>query len=258
MNYTVQNSASKIQAQDRLIVALDSDDIEAARRMARQLEGTAKFFKIGLVLQLASGVEGLIRDLIEDGKQVFLDYKYYDVQETLRKAVSRAAKLGASFLTIHGSSSLIRAAVEGKDNSALKLFTVTVLTSMDACDIAEMGYDRHSVEELVLFRARKALEAGCDGVIASGREAQAIKQIAGGKLLVVAPGIRPDGYPEDEQKRRVTAAQAIESGADYVVIGRPITAAINPVQAAEKFLVEMQTAFDRLESKSESHCYRGS
>jgi orotidine-5'-phosphate decarboxylase len=258
MHYNRANSAGKIQARDRLIVALDSEDVAAARQMVRQLEGTATFFKIGLVLQLAAGVEELIRNLIQDGKQVFLDYKYYDVQETLRKAVSRAAKLGASFLTIHGSSSLIRAAVEGKGNSELKLFTVTVLTSMDASDIAEMGYDRHSVEQLVLFRARKALEAGCDGVIASGREADAIKQIAGGKLLVIAPGIRPDGYPEDEQKRRATAAQAIEAGADYVVIGRPITGASNPVQAAEKFLDEMQTAFDRLESVTDAHCYRGS
>lgn len=235
---------SKIQAQDRLIVALDVDDIEAAEHMVRDLDGIVRFFKIGLVLQLASGVEGLIHGLIRDGKRVFLDYKYYDVEETLRKAVSRAARLGVSFLTVHGSSGLIKAAVEGKGDTDLKLFTVTVLTSMDANDIAELGYTQHTVEQLVIFRARKALEAGCDGVIASGREAESIKQMSGGNLLVVSPGIRSDGYPEDDQKRRVTAAQAIKAGADYLVIGRPITEATNPARVAREFLDEMQYAFD--------------
>ncbi|MGH9626061.1 MAG: orotidine 5'-phosphate decarboxylase / HUMPS family protein, partial [Bryobacteraceae bacterium] len=150
----------KIQAQERLIVALDLEDVDAAEKMVKELDGAVTFFKIGLVLQLARGVDGLIRELIGSGKQVFLDYKYYDVEETLRKAVSRASNIGVSFLTIHGSSGLMKAAVRGKGSSSLKLLTVTVLTSMDAADIAEMGYTKHSPEELVLFRARKALEAG--------------------------------------------------------------------------------------------------
>lgn len=237
---------TKIEAQDRLIVALDLEDVQAAERIVQQLHGTARFFKIGLVLQLASGVESFIRNLIAQGKQVFLDYKYYDIEETLRKAVSRAAKLGVSFLTIHGSSGLIKAAVDGKGQSQLKLLTVTVLTSMDAADIAEMGYSQVSVEALVLFRARKALEAGCEGVIASGREAEAIKRISDGKLLVVTPGIRPAQYPGDEQKRRATATHAIRAGADYLVIGRPITEAADPAAAAREFLDEMQAAFDAL------------
>src|SRR5712691_4498798 len=233
-----------IDAHDRLIVALDLPGIDEARNMIRDLEGVVNFFKIGLTLQLASGVEDLIRSLIADGKRVFLDYKYYDVPETLRKAVSRAAKLGVSFLTIHGPSELIRSAVESRAQSNLKLFTVTVLTSMDANDIAEMGYTNHSVDELVLFRARKALEAGCDGVIASGHEARMIKELSGSRLLVVTPGIRPADYPQDDQKRRTTAMSAISAGADYLVIGRPITDAPNPRQEAERFLQEMQEAFD--------------
>jgi orotidine-5'-phosphate decarboxylase len=234
---------SNIDARERLIVALDVDSIADAKKMVESLQGAASFFKIGLSLQLAPGVEDLIRSLIDQRKKVFLDYKYYDIAPTLKRAVGMAASLGVSFLTIHGSSALIRGAVAGKGNSNLKLFTVTVLTSMDVADIAEMGYTNHSVEDLVLFRARKALEAGCDGVIASGREAKAIKSILKGNLLVVTPGIRPDGYPEDDQKRRTTAREAIQAGADYLVIGRPITEAINPREESERFLGEMQAAF---------------
>ncbi|MCW5978666.1 MAG: orotidine-5'-phosphate decarboxylase [Bryobacteraceae bacterium] len=237
---------NRIDAKDRLILALDLPGVEEARRMVESLDGVVHFFKVGLALQLAPGVEAFIQSLIARQKQVFLDYKYYDVPETLRKAVRRAAGIGVSFLTIHGPASLIEAAVEGRGASSLKLFTVTVLTSMDAGDMAEMGYTRHSVEELVLFRARKALEAGCDGVIASGREAETIKAVAAGRLLVVTPGIRPEGYPQDDQKRRVNAADAIAAGADYLVVGRPIAGAPDPRRAAAAFLDDMQTAFDRL------------
>ena len=236
----------QVDARDRLIVALDLPSVEDAQDLVRSLDGAAHFFKVGLALQLASGAEALIRSLISEGKKVFLDYKYYDVPETLRKAVSRASKLGVSFLTIHGSSALIRAAVEAKAASDLKLFTVTVLTSMDADDMAEMGYTNHTVEELVLFRARKALDAGCDGVIASGREAKKIREISGDRLLVVTPGIRPEDYPGDDQKRRTTATQAILAGADFLVVGRPITDAANPRDAAQQFLDEMQRAFSQV------------
>lgn len=236
-------------ARDRLIVALDLADVEAARAMVQQLDGVVDFFKVGLTLQLAAGTQGLIEDLISSGKKVFLDYKYYDIAETLRKTVSRAAKIGVSFLTIHGSSVLIKAAVEGRGDSPLKLFTVTVLTNLDKADMAELGYSDHAVEDLVLFRARKALEAGCDGVIASGQEAKAIKELAKSlskSLLVITPGIRPDGTSEDDQKRRVTPAQAIAAGADYLVIGRPITGAkaVTPREAAVTILEEMQGALD--------------
>jgi orotidine-5'-phosphate decarboxylase len=235
-----------ISASDRLIVALDVPDVDAARRMVQELEGVASFFKIGLALQLAPGVEELIRSLIAAGKKVFLDYKYYDVPETLKKAVSQAGRLGVSFLTVHGPGDLVRAAVSGKGPSTLKLFVVTILTSLDAGDLSEMGYTHSSVEDLVLFRAGKALAAGCDGVIASGHEARKIKELTGKKLLVVTPAIRPEGYPEDDQKRRSTPKEAILAGADYLVIGRPITEAVNPRTAAQGFVAEMQKAFDTL------------
>jgi orotidine-5'-phosphate decarboxylase len=238
-------STPHINAHDRLIVALDLADIEEAQNMVRALEGAVSFFKVGLTLQLAPGVEQLIKSLIDEGKKVFLDYKYFDIPATLKTAVGRAASRGVSFLTIHGSSAVMRAAVEGRGNSDLKLFTVTVLTSWDKADLLEMGYSRHSVKDLVVIRARKALEAGIDGVIASGQEAQVIKQLSS-KLLVVTPGIRPDGYPEDDQKRRTTPSQAILAGADYLVIGRPITDASNPRRISEQILSEMQVAFDSL------------
>jgi orotidine-5'-phosphate decarboxylase len=233
-----------IQAKDRLIVALDVKDIDAARRVVDELDGAADFFKVGLTLQLAAGVEDFIRDLIKQGKRVFLDYKYYDISETLKKTVARASELGVSFLTIHGPSVLIRAAVEGRGSSNLKLFTVTVLTSLDAGDIAEMGYTNHTPEELVLFRAKKALDAGCDGVIASGREAAQIKALSKDKLLVITPGIRPDGYPDDDQKRKTTPGDAVSAGADYLVVGRPITGAKDLRAAAQEILDQMQAAFN--------------
>ena len=213
--------------------------------MVQQLDGVADFFKIGLTLQLAPGVESLIREVISSGKKVFLDYKYYDIAETLRKTVSMAAKLGVSFLTIHGPGTLVKAAVAGRGNSPLKLFTVTVLTNLDKSDMAEMGYSEHTIEQIVLHRASKALEAGCDGVIASGQEAEALRKLSK-SLLIVTPGIRPDGSPEDDQKRKVTPAQAILCGADYLVIGRPITAPPEgtPREAAVRIAAEMQAAFD--------------
>ena len=237
---------SRIEARDRLIVALDLPDVPAAKRMVEQLEGVATFFKVGLSLQLAPGVNDLIHSLLSSGKKVFLDYKYYDVPETVKKAVSQAARLGVTFLTIHGTSDIIQAAMNGKRGSSLKLFTVTVLTSMESGDLAEMGYVNTTVEEMVVFRARKALDAGCDGVITSGREAGKVKACCGERLLVVTPGIRPEGYPEDDQKRKVTAAQAILAGADYLVIGRPITDEADPRKAAQQILEQMQQAFDSI------------
>jgi len=233
----------RIDASARLIVALDLNSVQEAREMVQKLDGVVSFFKVGLTLQLARGVEDLIQSLIDSGKRVFLDYKYYDIPATLRLAVKRAAERGVSFLTIHGSSSLMRAAVEGRAGSNLKVFAVTVLTAMDKSDLLEMGYAHHEVKDLVTVRASRAIDAGLDGVIASGQEAAMIKAIPG-KLLVVTPGIRPDGYPEDDQKRKTTPRQAIQAGADYLVIGRPITDAPDPRSASRLIVTEMQEAFD--------------
>lgn len=235
----------RIDASARLIVALDLNSVQEAKDLVRRLDGVVSFFKVGLTLQLARGVEDLIQSLIDGGKRVFLDYKYYDIPATLRLAVKRAAERGVSFLTIHGSSSLMRGAVEGRAGSDLKVFAVTVLTSMDKDDLLEMGYSHHEVKDLVTIRAKRAVEAGLDGVIASGQEAALIKAISG-KLLVVTPGIRPDGYPEDDQKRKTTPKQAVLAGADYLVLGRPITHAPDPRQASEQIIAEMQEAFDAL------------
>jgi orotidine-5'-phosphate decarboxylase len=251
-----------MDAKERLIVALDLPDINAARSMVAELDGVVDFFKIGLTLQLAEGAEGFIQELLKAHKRVFLDYKYYDIPETVRQAVKRAAEIGVTFLTVHGSSEIMREAVKGRNagnaNSThpfkLRLFTVTVLTSMDTDDIAEMGYTRHSVQDLVLFRARKAFEAGCDGVIASALEAEQIKKEFK-TLWVASPGIRGSGSPSDDQKRKATPREAIEAGADYLVLGRLIT---DPKEysgydtsreAAQAILVEMQAAIEKRGSK---------
>jgi len=231
-------------ASDKLIVALDTDSIEEARPLVNELDGIVHFFKIGLGLQLDSTTNEFIRELISREKKVFLDYKYLDIEATIERAVSRAARVGVSFLTVHGNSSIIQAAVRGRGASDMKVFAVTVLTSMDGSDVMEMGYNC-PVEELVLHRASQTVKWGCDGVIASGREAALIREQVGNKLLITTPGIRPQGYGTDDQKRTMTPKDAIEAGADYLVIGRPIIGARNPRQAAIEIVAEMQEALDR-------------
>ena len=234
----------KENASDKVIVALDTDSIEEARPLVKELDGIVDFFKIGLGLQLDSTTNEFIRELISGGKKVFLDYKYLDIEATIERAVSRAAKVGVSFLTVHGNSSIIQAAVRGRGASDMKVFAVTVLTSMDGSDVMEMGYNC-PVEELVLHRASQTVKWGCDGVIASGREAALIRKQVGNNLLITTPGIRPQGYGTDDQKRTMTPKDAIEAGADYLVIGRPIIGARNPRQAAIEIVAEMQEALDR-------------
>ncbi len=232
-----------LNARDRLIVALDVPRVADARDLIERLEGVVNFFKIGLELQFEAG-SAFIQELVRYGKRVFLDYKYFDVEETVRRAVAQAATLGISFLTVHGNGRTIQAAVEGRGSSPLKILSVTLLTSLDASDIRELGFEC-SVEELVLHRAKKALEAGCDGVIASGQEASSIRSLARDRLLIVSPGIRPEGAGQNDHKRSATPTQAIEAGADYLVVGRPIRDAGDPKEAARKIIEEMQGAFDR-------------
>lgn len=228
---------------DRLIVALDVRTPGEARRLVEQLDGVVSTFKIGLQLQLATDL-AFIRRLVGSGKRVFLDYKYYDIGRTVREAVAQAADIGVSFLTVHGNGDIIRAAVEGKGASDLNILSVTVLTSLDERDIREMGF-ACPVGDFVLRRAHMAMEAGCDGVIASGQEARQIREQIGHHLLIVAPGIRPDGEPVWDQKRVTTPTEAISAGADYLVLGRPIHEARDPASKAEAVIAEMRTAFER-------------
>ncbi|MBO0733458.1 MAG: orotidine-5'-phosphate decarboxylase [Methylocapsa sp.] len=228
------------QAREKLIVALDFSTISEAERMVERLGDEVNFYKVGLGLQLAGG-DTFAKSLLKKQKHVFLDYKYFDIEETIRNAVARAAELGVTFLTVHGAGGILSAAVEGRGNSHLKILCVTVLTSLDAEDIKEMGFDCN-VEELVIHRAIKAMNAGCDGVIASALEAAEIKKKTGNKLMIVSPGIRPEGSPPGDQKRTATPCEAIRAGADYVVIGRPITQAADPKGRASEIIKEMASA----------------
>jgi orotidine-5'-phosphate decarboxylase len=189
-----------------------------------------RFYKVGLELFSAGGYFELIEWLAGRGCKVFADLKLYDIPETVRRAVANLRSSGATFLTVHGHRSVMEAAAAEK--GGLKILAVTVLTSFDQRDLEEMGATR-TVEELVLARARGAAESGCDGVIASGMEAPALKKAFGDRLLVVTPGIRPAGdRPSDDQKRAVDAAQAFANGADYIVVGRPVRQAADPRAAA--------------------------
>jgi orotidine-5'-phosphate decarboxylase len=228
------------EAREKLIVALDYWDIKDAIKLVKDLGDEVSFYKVGLGLQLAGG-DSFAKELIQQGKRVFLDYKYLDIEETIKSAVKRAAELKIDFLTVHGVAGILKAAVEGRGSSSLKILCVTVLTSMDAEDIKEMGF-QCNVEELVLARAKKALDAGVDGVIASAREAAEIRKQTSNKLMIVSPGIRPQNSAPDDQKRVATPSEAIHAGADYLVIGRPITQAADPKQAAKDIISEMAAA----------------
>jgi orotidine-5'-phosphate decarboxylase len=227
-------------AREKLIVALDFWKIEDARKLVRDLGDDVSFYKIGLGLQLVGGNE-FAKELIAEGKRVFLDYKYYDIEETVQRAVAQAAELKITFLTVHGVASIMKAAVAGRGNSDMKVFGVTVLTSMDAEDIKEMGFECN-VEDLVIARAKKALEVGLDGVIASALEAAELRKQTSNKLMIVSPGIRPSGGARHDQKRVATPFEAMRAGADYLVLGRPIYAADDPKAAALAIIREMADA----------------
>ena len=238
-----------IKGKDRLIVALDMPEVDKAKEMVTQLDGIVSFFKVGIILHIGDGLQIVDWIIKEQKKKVFLDLKYYDIENTVREAVKSIATKRVSFLTVHGNGDIMRGAVEGKKGSDLKIFAVTVLTSLDDKDIEEMTGIKSTVENLVLHRAKNALEHGCDGVIASGKEVREIKERYKDKLLIVTPGIRLKGEPKDDQKRIATATEAIEAGADYLVIGRPIIKAPNPRKAAESFIKEMDIAFQKRNNK---------
>lgn len=226
---------------DRLIVALDRTTVGEAKEIVEKLEGVVSFFKIGLWLQFAEGIDGLITSLVKFDKKLFLDAKMYDVPETVRRAVATAVQRGASFVTVHGDENIIKAAVEAKAGSQLKIFAVTVLTSLDDSALYEMGY-RLTAKELVLLRARKAASCACDGIIASADDdPDQIRMLAGSDgLLIATPGIRRAGDNPHDQKRTATPREAIANGADYLVVGRPIYEEADPLQAAIDIIEEMR------------------
>lgn len=222
--------SSPIPREERLIVALDVPTVDEARRLVERIGDGARFYKIGLELMTSGGYFELLDWLAKRGHRVFADLKFYDIPETVRRAVANLRDRGATFLTVHGHRSVMEAAA--KEKGALQVLAVTVLTSFDQRDLDEMGATV-SVEQLVLARAKGAVESGCDGVISSGLEAPVIKQAFGSKLKVVTPGIRPvTNKPSDDQKRTVDVAQAFANGADYIVVGRPIRDAADPAAAA--------------------------
>jgi orotidine-5'-phosphate decarboxylase len=228
---------------ERLIVALDVAGVAEAKALVGRLDGIVSFFKIGLWLQFAPGVDDLIEGLIGAGKKVFLDAKMFDIPQTVGQAVAVAARRKVSFVTVHGDERIMRAAADARGDSALKVFAVTVLTSLDDDALREMGYGV-GARELVEMRARKAVECGCDGIIASANDdPDAIRRLARmPSLLIATPGVRQADGSVNDHKRTATPGEAIRNGADYLVVGRPIVAAADPVAAAQSFILEMENA----------------
>ena len=229
-----------LPARERLIVALDLPSTAAAEQVIAQLGDAATFYKIGYQLGFAGGL-GLAQDLVRAGKRVFLDMKLHDIGNTVGKGVESVAKLGATFLTVHAYPQTMRAAVEARAGSGLRLLAVTVLTSYDDHDLAEAGY-QVGVEDLVADRAQRAQEIGIDGIVCSPAEAGPLRLMLGSEMLLVTPGIRPAGVAANDQKRITTPAQAIAAGADYLVVGRPIVASDDPKRAAQAIVADMAAA----------------
>ena len=229
-----------MSARDRLIVGLDVPTIAEAEKVVRTLGSTALFYKIGYQLVFAGGLE-FARDLAKDGKKVFLDMKLLDIDNTVAKGVENIVKMGMSMLTLHAYPKAMAAAVSAAKGSDLCLLGVTVLTSMDAKDVIDAGYE-YDPHTLVLRRAEQARIAGMGGVVCSAEEANAVRKILGPDMAIVTPGIRPAGAASGDQKRIATPAQAIADGVDHIVVGRPIWQAPDPKAAALAILDELITS----------------
>ncbi len=235
-------SPRPIPDRERLILALDVPSAAEARGLVDELGDSVAFYKIGLELFMAGGYFELIDWLAERDKKVFVDLKFFDVPATVARAVSRLVGRGVSLCTVHGNDSILEAA-GAVERGGLEILAVTVLTSLDRGDLRDLGFDC-DVERLVLSRARRALEHGCDGVISSGLEAPMLRRELGDRLLVVCPGIRPvENRPADDQKRVVTVEDAFRGGADHIVVGRPIRSAPDPRAAAESMQQEIARVF---------------
>ncbi|GMV69823.1 MAG: hypothetical protein AMXMBFR76_22620 [Pseudomonadota bacterium] len=235
------NPHAEIPTEERLIFAVDLPTVAEAREFIARLEGQVRFFKLGLELFMTGGIFELVDDLCQRDARVFVDLKFFDVPATVGRAVARLAERGATFATVHGNQGMMEAAAAAKGDR-LKILAVTALTSLDRGDLDDLGF-ACDLDALVLSRARRALEAGCDGVVSSGLEVERLRREVDGRLVVVTPGIRPlDNRETDDQKRIVTPTQALRQGADYLVVGRPIRDAADPAAAAAALQAEIRQA----------------
>src|SRR6201990_1446326 len=231
---------TNIAPRDRLIVALDLPDVATAEAMIARLGDRVTFYKIGYQLGYAGGLP-LVRKLADSGKKVFVDLKLHDIGNTVARGVESVARLGATFLTVHAYPQTMKAAVEARAGSNLKILAVTVLTSYDDGDLHAAGY-RLNVSDLVEARAQQAPVLGVDGIVSSPEEGASLRKIVGHQMHLVTPGIRPAGAATGDQKRIMTPARAIAAGADYLVVGRPITGAADPKAAADAIVAEIEKA----------------
>jgi orotidine-5'-phosphate decarboxylase len=239
---TTSNRAIPERIEDRLIVALDLPEVAAARAITERLDGVVSYYKLGYWLMLAPGFEGFLDALLNAGKRIFLDTKMFDIGETVREGVRRAAGRGISLVTVHGDGDIVRAAVDGRGGSDLRILAITALTSLDEAGLRELGHSG-SVADFIGGRVAKCVAWGCDGVIASPDDVAAIRAIPGAeRLLVVTPGVRLAGAGHDDHKRSGTPAQAIAAGADYLVVGRPIVRSDDPAAAAARIIADMASA----------------
>ena len=229
-----------IKIEDRLIFALDVPEVSEAKKIVTELDDSVNFYKIGMELLMTGQYFELLDWLIARDKKVFVDLKFFDVPETVGRTIARLSDYGATFATIHGNQALMEKAAENKNN--LKILAVTALTSLDRGDLDDLGFDCN-VKDLVISRAKRAFEAGCDGIVSSGLEVPYIREYVDNKLIAVTPGIRPVAN-DDDQKRVVDVATAFKSGSDYIVVGRPIKNAENRYEAATNIQKIIRSAFE--------------
>jgi orotidine-5'-phosphate decarboxylase len=228
---------SALTPRDRLIIALDTPDVGGARGLIARIGAGATFYKVGMELAYGGGL-ALVPELVLAGKQVFLDLKLHDIPNTVERATAQVARLGARFLTVHAYPQTMRAAVAGAKGSGMQVLAVTILTSYDDADLLDACY-RFGVVEAVRRRGEQALALGVDGLVASAAEAAEVRRIVGPDMLLVTPGIRPEGAAAGDQKRVATPSEAIRGGADFLVVGRPVTEAPDPGAAAKKIVAEI-------------------
>ncbi|MDJ0897715.1 MAG: orotidine-5'-phosphate decarboxylase [Xenococcus sp. MO_188.B8] len=243
MGNTSLISTKNIPPAERLIFALDVDNEQKAKELVTKLDDTVSFYKLGLEFFMSGSYYSLLDWLLEKNKKIFVDLKFFDVPQTVASAVKQLKNKGVTFATVHGNDSILQAAVAEKGDS-LKILAVTVLTSLDRGDLDDLGF-QCDVKQLVLSRAKRAFQLGCDGVISSGLEAKDLRNNLADNFLIVTPGIRPvDNKVVDDQKRTVDVEEAFTNGADYIVIGRPIREAQDPYLAAKNIQERISKIFD--------------